>query len=159
MYKLGHITLHNSNHTLPTSWRISTAPNGTPNQDDTQTYGSWAIANNVTGLPNDDDDGDGISNLMEFALLGAPLIPDPSILPTVSILDEFLTLTFDRPIAADGLTYIVEFSKDLQSWRDQSSLLLSSTPSAAGSLTQIWRNQSNLQASPGAFARLRVTIN
>jgi hypothetical protein len=146
-------------HTLPTSWRISTAPNGTPNQDDTQTYGSWAIANNVTGLPNDDDDGDGISNLMEFALLGAPLIPDPSILPTVSILDEFLTLTFDRPIAADGLTYIVEFSKDLQSWRDESSLLLSSTPSAAGSLTQIWRNQSNLQASPGAFARLRVTIN
>lgn len=146
-------------HTLPINWRLSTTPNGTPNQDDTQTYGSWAIANNVTGLPNDDDDGDGISNLMEFALLGDPLIPDSSILPTVSISDDFLTLTFDRPIAADGLTYIVEFSTDLQSWNDQNSLQLFSTPSTAGSLTQIWRYQSDLQTSPGAFARLRVTVD
>jgi hypothetical protein len=35
-------------------------------------YSAWASPRGVTGAPEDDDDGDGVANLMEFALGGEP---------------------------------------------------------------------------------------
>ncbi|HLP01568.1 MAG TPA: pectinesterase family protein [Opitutaceae bacterium] len=72
------------------------------------------------GAADSDPDGDGVSNLLEFALGGDPTISDPGILPSVQF-DAGATallVTFDQAkdlATADGTT-TVEFSTDLTNW-------------------------------------------
>jgi polygalacturonase/pectin methylesterase-like acyl-CoA thioesterase len=67
-----------------------------------------------------DPDGDGVSNLLEFALGGDPTVSDPGILPSVQF-DAGATallVAFDLATAlatADG-TATVEYSTDLSNW-------------------------------------------
>lgn len=67
-------------------------------------YQSWASANGLSSGVNDgatqDPDGDGVSNLLEFALGGNPLAANPAILPVVARSGSNLTLTFDIKTAA-----------------------------------------------------------
>ncbi len=61
-----------------------------------------------------DPDGDGMNNLLEYALAGNPLIPDNNRLPKMSLLpapSTALQLTFTRHRA--DLTYTVEATSDL----------------------------------------------
>ncbi|MFT6864279.1 MAG: hypothetical protein ACJAVK_002844 [Akkermansiaceae bacterium] len=95
---------------------------------------------------------------MEFALLENPLIPDATILPKVSLINGFLTLAYDRPIAADGLIYRVRFTSDLGNWNPGNVIPQSSTPSPDGSLSEVWRFMSNTQSAPRIFARLKVLL-
>jgi autotransporter-associated beta strand protein len=69
----------------------------------------------------DDSDGDGISNLMEYALNTNPLLPNTIPLAgdfTVAGADSFLRLTGPRNPDATNLSYIIEVSSDLtpNSW-------------------------------------------
>ena len=68
-------------------------------------YASWASANGVTGGPNADSDSDGISNLVEYALLDGT---------SGSLVGHTLTF-YKRPLAvANGdVSYAIETSTDL----------------------------------------------
>ncbi|MGB0327066.1 MAG: lamin tail domain-containing protein [Akkermansiaceae bacterium] len=145
-------------HALPASWRASFTSGGSPGTDEASPYTTWAALNGLSGNPEDDQDSDGISNLMEFALLGNPQIPGDAILPVVSIEGGFLTLTYDRLALPQGLSFSVEFSNDLIAWSGENAILVSSVPSAGEAVTDVWRFDQNLQDNPTTFARLKVTF-
>lgn len=88
------------------------------------TYANW-IANfpSLAGqtAPNGDPDGDGIPNLIEYALSGGnPAIANTGILPTVSTTkvggSEYLTLNVSKNSLAVGITYEIEVCGDLTTW-------------------------------------------
>ena len=64
--------------------------------------------------------GDGISNLMKYALHLNPLTNGVSGLPVESIVNisgnNYLTLAYTKVIVATDLTYTVQISTDLQTW-------------------------------------------
>ena len=87
------------------------------------TYASWATdgAQNLTPGVNDspsaDPDDDGISNLMEFALSGAPMVCSPAILPTFSKPSADWVFEYNRSNAAQPATIQeVEYGSDLTGW-------------------------------------------
>ncbi len=69
-----------------------------------------------------DYDGDGLANLLEYALGLDPATIDASGLPVVTLKDysgtEYLSMTFHRSALATDLTYIVQGSGDLATWTD-----------------------------------------
>ena len=64
--------------------------------------------------------GDGITNLMKYALHLNPFVNGVNGLPVQSITTisgtNYLTLTYTKVIAATDLTYTVQVSTDLQTW-------------------------------------------
>ena len=99
-----------------------------------------------------DPDSDGVSNLLEYALGGDPLVASPGVLPTTSVNADHLRLSFNR-IADGTLTYEVLASDNLATWGS----IWSSTgaENAAGSVTV--GDPEALSAHPRRFLRLRVT--
>ena len=67
-----------------------------------------------------DPDGDGIPNLMEFALRGNPQQPRSATLPVTDHVNHsgnvYLRLTVEKNPEATDIRYIVEVSGDLQTW-------------------------------------------
>ncbi len=83
-------------------------------------YASWAAngAQNLTAgvnnSPSADLDGDGISNLMEFALGGAPMVASPAILPTLTKSAADWIFEYNRSDSARPATlHEVEYGSDL----------------------------------------------
>lgn len=82
-------------------------------------YSGWAIDNSVSTSTGSDDDGDGISNLLEFALGLDPGRKDASRMAVA----EFSTgpdveLQFNKQTSAldDGVIYSLEVSDSLSTW-------------------------------------------
>ena len=63
-----------------------------------------------------DWEGDGIRNLVEYALNLEPLTPDGTAQPTMTIESGYLTLSYIPKSWATDLTYVVEASIDLVNW-------------------------------------------
>jgi len=151
-------------HNDPESWRISRYSAGTPGSGDGIDYDSWK---EQYGISDDlgDEDGDGIVSLLEFFLGGDPDAGSQHLLPVADThlvegeagAQDFLTLTFSREIAADQLSYVVEFSSDLVTWVEGSSLLRQD-PSGNddGLVVETWRSDSPATEEVRLFARLRV---
>jgi hypothetical protein len=69
-------------------------------------------------LPTADPDGDGRSNLLEYALGSEPWKSDT--IPALTLLrqpDDRLTLGYRRPIDRADVTYAIQHSQDLVSWK------------------------------------------
>ncbi len=68
----------------------------------------------------DDPDGDGIDNLLEYALDGDPAAADRDILPVIGVESvggvEYLAIAYTKNASASGIAYIVEVSEDLVNW-------------------------------------------
>jgi hypothetical protein len=119
-------------------------------------------ADSPAAQPGADYDGDGVSNLLAYALGVSPLEPTPAeALPAqelTEIGDEtYLTLRVDRDPAAAGLTYAVEATADLAnaaSWSSAATVVLTDTPS----LLVVRDAQPVSDATPRRFLRLRVTM-
>ncbi len=92
----------------------------------TATQASNYIASfNLTGgnaALNFDYDGDGLTNLLEYALNLDPTVASVLGLPVVTLKNyggtQYLSMTFTRSSLATDLTYIVQGSSDLTSWTD-----------------------------------------
>jgi hypothetical protein len=132
--------LTNPDHSLPENWRPSVLPDGTPAAGDSEP----APAN-----PAGDTDGDGWSNLMEYAL-GNPRAT------AVVLPDKTPALQLIRRIGADSARVIVESSPDLQSWSPMPpESLQSATAPSNGEVTETW------SAGPSAtrsYMRARVQL-
>ena len=110
-----------------------------------------------------DPDGDGVPNLLEYALNLNPLVADRSGLPTVSSVAEgsgyCVTLTYTKVKAATDLTYTVEVSGDLVNWNSGSDYTADISMLDQGTTEQVTtRDLTTIGPdAPQRFARLRVT--
>ncbi len=112
----------------PSSWKSSVDIGGSPGTEessggsDDDTDGlpdDWENLHfgSLTQLHNGDFDGDGLSNLLEYALGSNPADPNSRNLPQAGLsTDGFFTLTWSQPEAASHLLYTVEVSDDLKTW-------------------------------------------
>ena len=111
-------------------------------------FSSWALA---SGLADDADwnrdaDGDGLSNFMEYALATNPQAPSVGRVPQVNRQQvdggeqagNYITFTFRRQIAAEDLTYSVEFSENLDTWNVVTVFPYSITLHDDGTRTEVW---------------------
>ncbi|NDV61473.1 hypothetical protein G0Q06_03315 [Puniceicoccales bacterium CK1056] len=103
----------------PWSWEID---------GEIKPFRAWANLNNVENGPDSvgdkegDEDGDGLLNLMEFALGGNPLVAsEPDILPTLVATENGIEFRYRRRSAANpGVSYMPQTSSTLlsDSWVD-----------------------------------------
>ncbi|MEI6675868.1 MAG: peptidylprolyl isomerase [Verrucomicrobiota bacterium] len=85
------------------------------------TYSTWATRTPFPGGQNgvaQNPDGDSLTNLLEYALLGDPAVASQAPLPTLGRTGtapdaRFMTLTFAVRKATNGLSYIVEANNQL----------------------------------------------
>ncbi|MGI8603929.1 MAG: CotH kinase family protein [Verrucomicrobiales bacterium] len=93
----------NPDHTLAGNWRTSVEIGGNPGSSD---------AVPLVAQPQGDDDGDGVSNLLEYAVGENPLrlsFPaDPNVIELVQLV----------PAAHDDAAIAAETSSDMQTWQD-----------------------------------------
>ena len=118
-----------------------------------------------SGDPDADLDNDGIIAFLEHALGSSDSVSDPDVLPTAAIasidpgsgvVDEYLTLTIRRNLAADDVVYEVQVANDLASWSGATTLV-SSTNNGDGTVSQVYRSNSPISASVREFIRLQVS--
>lgn len=78
----------------------------------------WKLARlgNASSADLDDPDGDGIANLMEYALLGDPASSDNTLIPSAFIDVDRLAINVPRDPQRNDVTVIVEVSDDLANW-------------------------------------------
>jgi hypothetical protein len=117
--------------------------------------------------PTADPDGDGISNILEYALDGDPTVADDSVLPEigVEIVDgrHYLTLTYRRRTDDSALDYQVVASDDLaaplSSWAVQGQAMPVSQDGLPSGIARVKvRDSVTIEGGPGRrFLRLRVT--
>lgn len=131
-------------------------------------FGAGA-GNTVVSGDAADPDGNGVTNLMEYALGAAPLNPSSVPMPVVSRTGDGLSLTFTRPTSVTDLTYTVQVSGDLAKWNDGSTYAPAGDITDNAFTTQILRSSSggtesitvrdNVPVTEGArrFMRLKVT--
>ncbi len=89
-----------------------------------RSFDQWSATRGLSGadaLLTADPDGDGLNNLMEYALHANPTVSDPSVLPDLAIEGADLTITYRKNKNATDITYVVQSSVDLVTWSDQGS--------------------------------------
>jgi hypothetical protein len=149
-------------HNLGTNWRASYDAGGTPGGDDRVTFTSWASAYPGVTDRNADADTDGLSNGLEYALAGNPLVssvlPRPQIaiqtLTVGGVPDKYLTVNFRRPFDPADVTYEVQFSDDLATWT-ANGFLVGTIVHGDGTATEVWR-AAGPASVPRCFVRLKV---
>ncbi len=111
-----------------------------------------------------DPDGDGMGNLLEYALGGEPRAADSAGFTPATGLDGVadnarLTLTYTQPAARPDIAYLAEWSNDLATaWQTGAAVVteLSRTPVPGGEQVFV-RATATLADAPSQFLRLRVT--
>lgn len=123
-------------------------------------FATWSATHDLTGISADaDTDGDGLPNLVEYALGTDPRSSTEAGPQTATIEQSgvtYLTLTFKR-IADPTLTYLVQASATLapESWQN----LWSSTGAENQSGVVTVRDTTPLSGSTARFLRLKVERN
>jgi hypothetical protein len=130
----------------PYNWRGSLAVGGTPGGFDHTTF---------TGNATADSNGDGVNDLLQYALAGNTSV----ILPKATLEGGYLTFRFRRNTAADDVALVVERSLGLTPWTPvpDSLVYLGETLNPDGTTTETWRSAIPASAAnPKEFFRLRA---
>jgi hypothetical protein len=128
------LTLH---HTPTDHWRFAH-------------FGANANAAMAGDLAN--PSGDGIVNLLKYALNMDPATSAPAGLPSVSNDGVYLYLTYTRVLADSDITYVPEWSDDLHSWNNAG--LTESILSDNGVVRQM---QAKVPIGATRFMHLKIT--
>ena len=106
-----------------------------------------------------DPDHDGIGNLLEYAFGSNPTLADTSHLPTLSVQNGCLAISFIQRVAPTDLTYAVEVSGDMITWNSGSSYTtqVSATPIDAATQRVVARDNTLTSAAGSRFIRVRVS--
>ena len=157
-YDLFQITNRSGNVT----WRIRSlaVAKSAPAASSLTPLESWrlgyfgTIGSEDLAIDSGDPDRDGVPNLVEFALGGAPLAPDASapLLSTAEVSGhDRLTLSF-TPKETAGLRFIIEASPDLSDWTSQTDVTAALTEGAPFTHT----DSADINSTTRRFLRLRV---
>ncbi len=99
-------------------------------EENAGTFEEWSSGFGLTGGPNDDDDGDGMTNLMEYALAGFnPLQNDRHLLPQIDMMNGRAVYAVQKNTEAQSVTYEVESTTNLEHWNPENITILSETNS------------------------------
>lgn len=149
-------------HSLPQSWAASVASSGSPGVAEPlgNTFASFLSGFGIVDTnPDLDSDKDGLSNFLEFALGGNPIVASAAERPYGGIVEvgggDYLTITFSRPAGTIDVTYEVEFSSDLNGW-NVNGVMVNSGPGMAGKVIEVWRSATSITNTETAFGRVRV---
>lgn len=107
-----------------------------------------------------DPDGDGLSNLFEYATGLNPKVADTAGLPPVGVADGHLELTITRRTDVTDLGYRVEVSDDLAGWSSDPADVEQVAVEAAGDGLERATYRDTHASTPAArrFIRLRITL-
>ncbi|MEK0447993.1 MAG: hypothetical protein RL088_261 [Verrucomicrobiota bacterium] len=151
-----------ANQTNGSLWRASYAAGGSPGADDVLTFDIWNDdfpgVNSLTA----DNDGDGLVNLVEYALATNPLSANAgpvSGVGTYTVLGvpgTYLVLTFTRRANGSDLTIEAQFNTALPGAWSANGVLEISVTNPDGTVTETWRSPYSLSEQPVQFGRVRV---
>ena len=159
----GYSIVLSNPHTNPAhgnglNWRLSVIPGGTPGS---------AKSSPFAGSPSGDTDGDGFSDYLEYALGNSELIPGTGNRPNAAVQSHtvsgipgnYLTFTYRRNNAADGVNYFVELSTNLTAWDSAPTAVtyVGSSANGDGSSTVTHRATQLFNPVVPQFMRLRVS--
>ena len=121
----------------------------------TQTYDQWMTSMGGAVLAKgDDSDGDGFSNLFEYAAGGSPSVPgdvsQQASMVQVSSLN-YLQVRVPRTLIRPNILWSLERSSDMVNWTVASSVVISNTSSEI-----ILRDSSPVTAGERRFIRVRI---
>ncbi|MEN9023159.1 MAG: lamin tail domain-containing protein [Verrucomicrobiales bacterium] len=150
------------------NWKASAALGGTPGRaegadpEPSDGYDTWK-AEFLAGLddaPTADPDGDGDSNLAEFAFGSLPNDAVSTVLMETAVSDDFLTLTLNQREGVDGLSYILEKSMDLEAWETipAADLVEMSSQSAGAGLKKVTLQTTTTVGNTAGYVRWRVEL-
>ncbi|MCU0751033.1 MAG: putative Ig domain-containing protein, partial [Akkermansiaceae bacterium] len=125
--------------------------------DDAWEIVKFGNANENAHPATGDEDGDGLSNILEFALDTHPAIGNPSPLTSSFVESEdglVLELTIPKNPLAENLVYTVEATNDLAQgpWSSATTVVVSDTPTQ-----RIVRDTQARSSNTSRFLRLKVT--
>lgn len=133
---------------------VTLSPLLTPLEQWRQTH-FGSPSNSGSAADGADPDGDGVPNLVEFALGTIPTDPSSRGLPEASVVvvsgQNRLALTF-LPQVVSGLSYVVQASNDLVNWTDQMDVTDQLTPGQPFTFI----DSANLNSTPRRFLRLKI---
>ncbi len=128
-------------------------------------YADWITRNFGSEIPGqtgkeDDPDGDGISNLFEFALMMDPTLADSELFPVPAYdpADNALAVNFTRnSLNPTKFALVVEVSSDLKNWQAGSSAVTETVLTTMNGIQTLRAvDQTTASAARTRFMRLRV---
>jgi len=122
----------------------------------TPSYAEWAAANGMSAVTKGaDDDGDGYSNLFEYAL-GANPTTMSDIRQATEVAEasgqKYIQIALSRSLIRPGITWSLERSADMVNWTAATSSTIADTPSQL-----VLRDTLPLNGNEKRFIRVRVT--
>jgi Lamin Tail Domain/CotH kinase protein len=135
-------------HAIGTNWRASVAQNGNPGASDALSF---------TGNANDDLDSDDLVALLEYALATSDTNnAEGRAAWSLTSIGGAFDFTYQRPVAADDITYAIESSTDLaQPWQPAGGTVISDTQ--AGPLRTIVTRLTPPVGEPAFLVRLKAS--
>ncbi|OUV13377.1 MAG: hypothetical protein CBC46_07130 [Verrucomicrobiaceae bacterium TMED86] len=142
----------NPDHMDPLNWRSSADIHGSPGGTDGVSYAVWKSANGITD-DFGDPDGDGLSNLGEFASGSGFQVRGAGEGITGQVVNGFFELEIQRNLrAVDEFDLVVESSEDLMSWADDGEYV---SETNLGNGVGLVKYRVTMSGSPRKFVRAK----